>query len=300
MAGFAVIDIGSNSIRYAEEREGRLRGKRVITTRLGSGLSKTGRLAPETMERSLCVLRGLAEEARAKGLAPRAYATSAVRDAENGREFAERVGRECGCPVEILTGGEEARYAFLGASSGGRAFDGMLDIGGASMQIVTEDHAVSFPAGCVRCADIAREAANAPDCDYAWKLQREAVRGYIARLTEGYDPPRIRRLVGVGGTITTLAALETGLEAFDVQAVESRVLTRESVEAMISRLAEMGGGRRLHPLLRERHDVILYGAYILACALELIGAERMGVSCSDGMEGYLSILKQREAEHGND
>lgn len=300
MTEYAIIDIGSNSIRYKEEAEGRLGSMRIFTTRLGSGLSATGLLAEETMEKSLLVLSELASLARSRGLKPMAYATSAVRDAKNGRDFAARILRECGVPVEILTGDEEAHFAFRGAVKKGLHYDALIDIGGASMQIVTEDTAVSFRAGCVRCADIARLAAGAEACDERPEEQRAAVREYLRSITSGWRAPRINGLVGVGGTITTLAALETGLEYFSVKEVESVALTPASVERLIERLIEMGNGRRMHPLLAERHDVILYGAYIVSCAFELTGAERMGVSCSDGMEGYLSVLKEREEELGND
>lgn len=285
----AVIDIGSNSIRYAAEKGGRLPDKEIYTTRLGLGLSETGRLMDKTMEKSLVVLRALGKRARDAGYDPAAYATSAVRDAENGREFAERIERECGYPVRILTGEEEARFAFLGAVGESGAYDTMLDIGGASMQIVTESIGASFRAGCVRCGDIARKATGAPDCDTAWRDQRAAVVRYMDGIVKLPDIA-IRSLVGVGGTITTLAALRAGLTDFSAEAVEKTVLTREDVDRLIERLAAMGPARREHPLLTKRHDVILYGAYILHHAMELIGAFSMRVSCEDGMEGFLRII----------
>ncbi|MBO4562536.1 MAG: chromate transporter [Clostridia bacterium] len=292
MSKYAIIDIGSNSIRYGEEREGRIPDKEVFTTRLGAGLAQTGRLAEESVEKSMEVLKELGSRAKAAGLVPRAYATSAVRDAENGREFAARVERECGYPVEILSGEDEARFAYRGAVRGGGA---MLDIGGASMQVVTEDMGVSFRAGCVRCGDIAREAVGVSDCDTEWRLQQEAVVRYMDEEIK-LPPIVIGSLVGVGGTITTLAALKAGLTEFSRETVDSTRLSRGDVRDLIERLAEMGDNRRLHPLLKERHDVILYGAYILLHAMELLNVEDMGVSCSDGLEGYLSELKKREGE----
>ena len=104
MSKLAIIDVGSNSVRYAEERFGALSDKSVFTTRLGSGLSATGMLHEDTMANSIAVISLLADKARAGGFTPRAYATSAVRDASNGRAFAERVYKECGVPVDILTG----------------------------------------------------------------------------------------------------------------------------------------------------------------------------------------------------
>ncbi|MCR5808650.1 MAG: hypothetical protein K6G56_03720 [Clostridiales bacterium] len=290
MSDFAVIDIGSNSIRYAEERNGRFPIKEVYTTRLGLGLSETGRLAEKTVEKSLVVLRALGRRARAAGYIPAAYATSAVRDAENGRDFAALTETECGFPVRILTGEEEARFAFNGAVGEGGAFDAMLDIGGASMQVVTKDAGVSFRAGCVRCGDIARKATGAPDCDTDRLAQQKAVTDYMDGIIDLPDI-KVKSLVGVGGTITTLAALEAGLTEFSAEAVESTALTREGVSRLIERLAAMGERRREHPLLIKRHDVILYGAYILHHAMELLGVNALGVSCKDGMEGFLETVK---------
>lgn len=291
MTEFAIIDIGSNSIRYGEERDGRIPAKEIFTTRLGSGLAETGRLAAETMQKSLEVLKALAARAEEAGRIPRAYATSAMRDAENGRGFADEIERECGVKVDILTGEEEARYAFLGAVGESGRYDAMLDIGGASMQVVTAKAGVSFPAGCVRCGDIARSAMRLPNCDAMWQMQRMVVDGYIDGL---FAPPeeKITSLVGVGGTITTLAALQAGLTGFDAAAVEAVALSRRDVEMLIRKLAAMGGEKRAaHPLLKERHDVILYGAYILAHAMDRLKVKEMGVSCADGMEGYLNIVK---------
>ena len=290
MIEYAVIDIGSNSVRYAEERGGRLPDKEVFTTRLGSGLMRTGRLMDETMARSLAVLRMLSLRAREAGLVPRAYATSAVRDAANGPEFSNMVERECGVRVDVLSGEQEARYAFLGAVGDGTAYDAMLDIGGASMQVVTADFGVSFRAGCVRCGDIAREAVGASDCDENRMRQQRAVEEYMDSIWE-LPELDISRIVGVGGSITTLAALRAGLREFIPEAVEKVILTPDDVDALIERLAAMGGMRREHPLLAERHDVILYGAYILRHAMARLGADSIGISCADGMEGYLKVLK---------
>ena len=296
MTDYAVIDIGSNSVRYGEEAGGRFPVKEVYTTRLGSGLAESGRLAENTMARSLEVIKRLAERARANGLVPAAYATSAVRDAENGRDFAKAVELDAGVPVEILSGEEEARFAFMGAVPQGSPCNTMLDIGGASMQVVQENFGVSFPAGCVRCGDIAKNSLRLNDCDSMWQTQRMVVEGYMDGVME-LPKLEITGLVGVGGTITTLAALHAGLGEFDPNAVSQVVMTKKGIFALIRRLASMGDAKRAeHPLLKQRHDVILYGAYILYHALDRLNAGSLGVSCADGMEGYLRILKQREEQ----
>lgn len=293
---YAIIDLGSNSIRFGEESEGTIPVREIYTTRLGLGLYRTGRLADDRMEASLAVIKELSKKAVSDGFIPRAYATSATREAENGGEFARRVRTECGVPVEIISGEDEARLAFIGATAGlgldEDALSGvaMLDIGGASMQIVTKEHAASFRAGCVRCGEIARDMTGAPDCDTVWASQMKAVWGYLDGIFT-FPKLSIKKLIGVGGTNTTLAALEAGLTEFSVETVENTVLTIWGIKKLIPKLAGMGDKRREHPLLKERHDVILYGAYILLYALDRLGVESMSVSCSDGMDGYLYKVK---------
>lgn len=305
---YAIIDIGSNSIRYAEEDCGALPDKSgIYTTRLGTGLNETGRLAEPTMKESLKVIAMLSQRAREGGFKPRAYATSAVRDAENGRDFARTVFNECGVPVEILSGEQEAEYAFAGAVGKSGVYDSMLDIGGASMQIVACGFAKSYRAGCVRCRDIAAAAlrgsgcdifACAPPlfpCDIAPGEQRRTIDAYMDEEVLLPEDIAFRRAVGVGGSITTLAALHAGLTSFDKNTVCETVLTPDDVEELIGRLVFMGGQRREHPLLTARHDVILYGAYVLAHALRLMRVKSLAVSTRDGMEGYLYSLKRNEA-----
>jgi len=302
---FAIIDIGSNSIRYAEEHCGVLSEKEVYTTRLGKGLADTGMLAESTMEASLEVIVRLADRARAKELTPMAYATSAVRDARNGREFAESILKKCGVPVEILSGEQEARFAFDGAVGQEGKYDVLIDIGGASMQIVTRELNVSFRAGCVRCADIVRGVRckkpgldlknNDPcpaDCDIDPLAKRSALREYL-RGEVTLPEFECGRVVGVGGSITTLAALNLGLDEFDPERVNGSALEKPSLDRLQYKLFVMGdSARKQHPLLKARHDVILYGAYILEYAMEALGADSISVSTADGMEGYLLHLKE--------
>lgn len=158
----AVIDIGSNSIRYAAGRNGK---KLVITTRLGSGLAQTGRLDEERMEKSISVISALASNARHSGYIPFAYATSAVRDASNKAEFVNRLKQKCGITVDVLSGEREAQYAFEAACNSSDGCSALIDIGGASMQIAEAKSKVSYPIGCVRGKDIALQNSGKTDCD---------------------------------------------------------------------------------------------------------------------------------------
>ncbi len=272
----AVIDIGSNSIRYLGDG-----AKVLITTRLAQGLLATGRLGEEPIRRSLAAIEEFARLAQRQGRTPYAYATSAVRDASNGGEFAACV-EAMGVPVRILTGEEEAAFALLGAGSP----PGLVDIGGGSCQLVSEGFSLSFPIGCVRARDLC-DAAGAETFD----AMRDAV---FARCKALFLFPRVsfRFCTGVGGTITTLAALTQGLSSYDPAAMEKAGLTLQGVEAIARALLAQGEARKKHPLLRERHDVIVPGALVLLYVMQGMGVERMSVSDADGMEGYLAWLTQ--------
>ena len=154
----AVIDIGSNSIRYAcgSLLNGRLQmeKKQVETTRLVQGMQPGGNLEEVPMMRTLWAVERFAADAREKDIPIYAYATSAVRDSANRAAFCRRV-EELGVEMEILSGEEEASLALLGAS-GGRG--GLLDIGGGSTELLRGDFVYSAPIGCVRGRDMCMEA----------------------------------------------------------------------------------------------------------------------------------------------
>lgn len=281
---YAVIDIGSNSIRLMYEDEP---GKLVITTRLSKGLADTGRLSEESMALSVDIIAELAAEARRRGAFPAAYATSAVRDAENREVFIEKVRSRCGIGIDVLSGEREAQYAFDSIPAGA----GLIDIGGASAQIATKDCRRSFRLGCVRAVDIIRSLTGANNCDDDWPEQRAALNGYMGELMD-FPKEKPERFFGVGGSITTLGALNLGLETFDEAKVDSSILSRADVETLIVTLCAQKSGRSEVKLLEHRHDVILYGAAILAFMMDGLSLGEIVVSTKDGMEGYLLYLRQ--------
>ena len=280
----AVIDIGSNSIRYMEAvRTGhglRFSKKQVYTTRLAEGLPATGALSEGRMTQSLEVLCTLAAPARASGLPAFAYATSAVRDAAN-RDLFVRCAAACtGIPVRVLSGAEEAAFARAGACGAGAG--GLIDIGGGSTQIVTQAYRSSWPLGCVRLKELCAGATLAD-------IRKRA----LPLLERTIAPPPLSApcWTAVGGTATTLAALSLGLTEYDPAALTACRMDAAALEALLAHLDGLGGaGRRREPLLRERHDVILYGGTILSFVMALLGADELRFSDADGMEGYAAHL----------
>ena len=151
---------------------------------------------------------------------------------------------------------------------------------------------MSFPMGCVRGRDIAQSKANVRSCDECWQKQQSIIRDEVAGLLR---LPRIRidSWVGVGGTITSLAAVKLRLNTFDIERVDSARLTHADIIDLIDELSGLGERRRLDPMLKARHDVILYGAAILEAVMDAANIPEISVSARDGMEGYLDYLETK-------
>ena len=276
----AVIDIGSNSIRcalYAFDGESYSSSpKKLITARLGEGLIESGALNERAMRDTLDAAATFAKEADECGIRVFAYATSAVRDASNGGEFVKTLAAATGASVDVLSGEREARYAYDGAV--GDAGGGLIDIGGGSTQITTQSFCTSAPMGCVRARDLTKGAASLSELRTNIEDALECMLK-LPKLDED-------RWTGVGGTITTLAALSLGMESYDPERIKDAVITPDSLEGLIEELDRMGEKRRHHPLLVKRHDVIICGAAILAYEMRVICAKEIHAADSDGMEGY--------------
>ena len=278
-----VIDIGSNSIRYMHaavttQSVTAVERKRLITTRLAQGLDKSDELSEDAMQRSLDAIHTFADISREKATPYLfAYATSAVRDARNGIEFCARIQRETGIGVDVLSGDQEAKLAYTGAV--GCAGGGLIDIGGGSAQVMTDTVSYSSPIGCVRVKD---KYAQLP-----YGKMRQELSLWLDSCCAELSSIRQPRWTGVGGTITTLAALTAGLTEYDPAAVTRQILKDESLEVLLTELDAMGETRRLHPLLKDRHDVILFGGGVLAELMRMMNIHKLFVSDADGMEGYL-------------
>ena len=287
----AILDIGSNSVRFALlERDdggaffvpgGR---KEIATTRLGKGLDQTGRLSEGAMEATVAACLRFCDKAEAAEAPAYAYATSAVRDAVNRQELLDAL--KAACPnmgIYLLSGEEEGRLAYRGAM-GGQAGT-LIDIGGGSAQVVTPQWSVSFPTGCVRAQDLCPEdtLVRMRDTIYAWLSDRVSLPG-----------PAEAPFFGVGGTITTLGALLLQQERFDGSQLATLRITPELLEALLLRLSALGDEQRAKmPLLVRRHDVILQGGLILSWFMENLPVKALTPTDRGGMEGFAMWLAEK-------
>ncbi|MFG3291519.1 exopolyphosphatase [Streptomyces sp. NPDC048179] len=307
MTRVAAIDCGTNSIRLlvadVNPETGELvdLDRRMTIVRLGQGVDRTGRLAPEALARTFAACREYAAVIKEHGAERlRFVATSASRDAENRDEFVRGVLDILGVEPEVITGDQEAEFSFTGAT---RELSGredlakpflVVDIGGGSTEfVVGEEHvraARSVDVGCVRMTErhLVHEGHVS---DPPTEAEAAAVRADIERaldLAEETVPLReARTLVGLAGSVTTLSAIHQDLPAYDSAAIHHSRIPYTRVREITDRLlrsthAERAAIPSMHP---GRVDVIAAGALVLQSIMERVGAQEVVVSEHDILDG---------------
>ena len=296
----AVVDIGTNSTRLLvaevdRERgsvEELARGSRV--TRLGEGVDANGKLSQEAIERVLSTLAGYREQMDAlEVVANLAVLTSAVRDAENGPGFAERVRERYGLDARVLSGDEEAQLTFLGTMSGRPAPSEptvVIDIGGGSTEFIIgrgrrAGFHVSLPAGVVRLSE-RHIHSDPPDPEELQRLAADARGTFLAGLPPEQRAP-VRAAIAVAGTATSAAAMDQELDPYDPTRVHGYRLLRGTVELLLARLADMEEARRrgVVGLDPSRAPTIVAGMILLNEALTAFELEQVEVSEHDILYG---------------
>ncbi|MFD4700490.1 Ppx/GppA phosphatase family protein [Streptomyces niveus] len=302
MTRIAAIDCGTNSIRLlvadADPATGQLvdLDRRMTIVRLGQDVDRTGRLAPEALTRTFAACREYAEVIKEHGVDRiRFVATSASRDAENRDEFTGGVLGILGVEPEVITGDQEAEFSFTGAT---RELTGrtdlakpylVVDIGGGSTEFVVGDDRVtaarSVDMGCVRLTERHRPADPATLADIT------ALRADIATALDEAERAvplgEARTLVGLAGSVTTVAAIALGLTTYDSEAIHHARIPFDMVrEITTTLLASTHAERATIPVMHPgRVDVIGAGALILLTIMERTGAEEVVVSEHDILDG---------------
>jgi exopolyphosphatase/guanosine-5'-triphosphate,3'-diphosphate pyrophosphatase len=294
----AAIDCGTNSVRLlvADHDNDRMTDltRRMEIVRLGQGVDRTGRLAPEAIERTRVALAGYADEIAAHGAdRTRMVATSATRDAANGEDFHAMVCATLGQAPEVVSGDEEARLSFTGAV---RGLPGdttapylVVDIGGGSTEFVLGEqavrHAVSVDIGCVRMTE-RHLTADPPGTDQvaAATADVEAAVDRALRVVPGREAGT---LVGLAGSVTTVAALALGLDAYRPERIHHARIARTDVARVSAELLAMTHDERLRlPVMHPgRADVIGAGALILRVIMDRVGADAVVASEHDILDG---------------
>ena len=296
----AAIDCGTNSTRLLVSDGGARPLQRLMTiTRLGQNVDATRRLDPAAVERTVAVLRdyrGVLDRYGVQRL--RMVATSAVRDAGNRDDFLDAAEAAVGVRPELLDGAEEGRLSFAGATAGLDAAGGpflVVDIGGGSTEFVvgTDGPAgvCSVDVGCVRMTEkyLHSDPPSALELSQAVSVMHAHLVDVVREVPAVKDAVR---LVGLAGTVTTMAAVEIGLHEYDPDRIHRFVLTRAAAEDVFRTLAnESRADRVWNPGLEEaRADVIVGGAVILVTIMRHFDFDECLVSESDILDGLVGSL----------
>jgi len=307
---YASIDIGTNTLRLliADVEDNRVRPiylKRVIT-RLGGGYREDTGIDPVSARRTVEALIGFARTAKEYDVAcVKAVATSVVRRARNREDFLNEVLKRAGLMVEVISGDEEARLALLGVLSvigntnkhclvidiGGGSTEFIATVGGMMMGVwsmemgvvhLTEDYLRSESPAVTELRGMEKEIEGMVD-NLKGLMEKDGIN------PGDYSSKAGAILAGTAGTVTTLAALDQGLEIYDPKRINNYILTYNAVKRMYEWLASLTLGERekILSLERGREDLIIPGSAIVLKAMEAFGFDRMTVSDAGLLEGIL-------------
>lgn len=303
---FAVISIGTNSTRLlladVAPTIARIETARSIGTRIGEGLGEGGRLGDEPMQRTLDAIGQLHRAVKGHYIRLFAVATSALRRAENGEEFARRVQALLGTPLRVLSGEEEATASYRGALTafgelrGERV--GVLDVGGGSTEYAVgtssePERVISCEIGAVRVTEAVPELAGRDGAG-----NEDAVERARAMARKALEPlaecAAVERLALVGGSATTIAGIVRGRR----MPIESYGLSRADLQRTLERLLAMTleERKKVAGMKPQRADILPAGIIVIETAMEIAGCEKAVATTSDLLLGIL--LQERDATAG--
>jgi len=321
----AVIDLGSNSFRLvvftAADGWWKRTDEIYEPVRIGEGMAASGRLGERPMERALATLDVFAHFCRAAGLtqpsgpcapsdqgSPRApiggavdaVATSAIRDAENAAGFLARARELTGLPIRVLSREEEARYGYLAAVNSTTLTDGcVLDLGGGSLQLVGVEDRLARESGSWRVGTVRMSERFLPPNGPAKRKQLVELRDHVARELEQADwlPRTGRRLVGIGGTVRSLATAAQRAAGLPSNGVQSMVIEREALDELVERLAALPAAERsaIPGIKPARADLVLAGAIVVQGVIEAGGFDGLEATEAGLREGvfFERLLSRR-------
>lgn len=280
----SAIDIGSNSVRLAMIADGKTLYKRLETTRLGEGVSATGKLSPAAIERTAQAVAAFYSAAKKDG-AERVYAfaTAAVRSSENRSEFLNRVKQLCGIDVEVLSGETEAKCGILGALKGKDG--GIIDVGGASTEVTVQSGGKTLYSKSVNCGTVRLFDIAGRDKDKLKKAIDEKLKDYGEFSAAHYN------MYAIGGTGTTIASVKHALKVYDPAVVDGTVVTEAEVAEMADKLLSLSVEevRKVAGMEPRRADVIGGGCLLMLSVMQKFGVKEITVSESDNLEGYVML-----------
>lgn len=286
-----IIDVGSNSVRLALTADGKTLYKTLATTRLGEGLSVTGRLAAAAISRTVDAISAFSEKARSEGAeAVYVFATAAVRSASNREEFLA-AAEGAGIVVDVIDGMREAEIGLLGALGGKDG--GIIDVGGASTEVTVQRggrllYSKSVNIGTVRLYDLA-----ARDRSRLLSVIEERLNDYGKFDASEFD------IYTVGGTASRLASIKHGLREYRPEITNGTQISLEELYGYADRLLTMPVEEiRATTICTTSADIVGGGCLLMYSVMKYFGIKKITVSESDNLEGYLMLKESKNEKSG--
>lgn len=293
------IDIGTNSMRLlvAEYIDGKLynREKFVNTTRIGQGVDSEGYISEEAIERNIKALKEFSDIANEKGCEYiYCIGTSALRDSKNGNEFIDLAKVETNLDVDIISGEEESNLGFIGVLQGLDDTNNILvlDIGGGSTEFILGDesgikYAKSENVGALRMTE--KFLVTDPICENEFEDMSNFIEETISDTINILKEKNIRQIVGIGGTITSVSAINQELETYSMEKIHGSKVNEKELDNILQNLKKMtlNDKKNIKGLQPKRADIITAGVRILNIIMKKLEKENIIVSEYDNLEGLI-------------
>lgn len=293
------IDIGTNSMRLlvAEYIDGKLynREKFVNTTRIGQGVDSEGYISEEAIERNIKALKEFSDIANEKGCEYiYCIGTSALRDSKNGNEFIDLAKVETNVDVDIISGEEESNLGFIGVLQGLDDTNNILvlDIGGGSTEFILGDesgikYAKSENVGALRMTE--KFLVTDPICENEFEDMSNFIGETISDTINILKEKNIRQIVGIGGTITSVSAINQELETYSMEKIHGSKVNEKELDNILQNLKKMtlNDKKNIKGLQPKRADIITAGVRILNIIMKKLEKENIIVSEYDNLEGLI-------------
>ena len=295
------IDIGTNSMRLliADYKNNKIenRKKYINITRIGQGVDDKGYITEEALERNLNALKEFADKCiEEKCEKVYCMGTSALRDSKNGQDFVNRAKELTNIDVKIICGEEESNLGFMGVLEGAGGDKSnyilVLDIGGGSTEfIVGNEDGIKFckseNVGALRMTE--KFITTDPISDEEFNKMSDFIEKTISSTLDKIKGMHVSKLVGIGGAITSLSAMNQQLEVYSMEKVHNSVVTKKDLEKILQNLKKMtlSDKKTIKGLQPKRADIITAGVKILHIVMEKLEREKIMISEYDNLEGLI-------------
>lgn len=295
------IDIGTNSMRLliADYKNNKIenRKKYINITRIGQGVDDKGYITEEALERNLNALKEFADKCiEEKCEKVYCMGTSALRDSKNGQDFVNRAKELTNIDVKIICGEEESNLGFMGVLEGAGGDKSnyilVLDIGGGSTEfIVGNEDGIKFckseNVGALRMTE--KFITTDPISDEEFNKMSDFIEKTISSTLDKIKGMHVSKLVGIGGAITSLSAMNQQLEVYSMEKVHNSVITKKDLEKILQNLKKMtlSDKKTIKGLQPKRADIITAGVKILHIVMEKLEIEKIMISEYDNLEGLI-------------